>query len=133
MTIKDKLIELQIDTENNKQLVDEIKKALNDAGENASKITNKLTSDGEKIVLSLVNKSKVNVPKKNVLRPTTIKLGSEDTKVKDDKSKTLVNDAVSVSKTDNIQQKPDATKLEQSTKPFWEGSTGDNLKINMNH
>ena len=131
MTIKDKLIELQIDTENNKQLVDEIKKALNDAGENASKITNKLTSDGEKIVLSLVNKSKVNVPKKNVLRPTTIKLGSEDTKVKDDKSKTLVNDTVSVSKTDNIQQKPDATKLEQSTKPFWEGSTGDNLKINI--
>ena len=131
MTIKDKLIELQIDTENNKQLVDDIKKALNDAGENASKITNKLTSDGEKIVLSLVNKSKVNVPKKNVLRPTTIKLGSEDTKVKDDKSKTLVNDTVSVSKTDNIQQKPDATKLEQSTKPFWEGSTGDNLKINI--
>ena len=131
MTIKDKLIELQIDTENNKQLVDEIKKALNDAGENASKITNKLTSDGEKIVLSLVNKSKVNVPKKNVLRPTTIKLGSEDTKVKDDKSKTFVNDTVSVSKTDNIQQKPDATKLEQSTKPFWEGSTGDNLKINI--
>ncbi len=131
MTIKDKLIELQIDTENNKQLVDEIKKALSDAGENASKITNKLTSDGEKIVLSLVNKSKVNVPKKHVLRPTTIKLGSEDTKIKDDKSKTLVNDTVSVSKTDNIQQKPDATKLEQSTKPFWEGSTGDNLKINI--
>ena len=131
MTIKDKLIELQIDTENNKQLVDEIKKALSDAGENASKITNKLTSDGEKIVLSLVNKSKVNVPKKNVLRPTTIKLGSEDTKLKDDKSKTLVNDTVSVSKTDNIQQKTDATKLEQSTKPFWEGSTGDNLKINI--
>ena len=131
MTIKDKLIELQIDTENNKQLVDEIKKALSDAGENASKITNKLTSDGEKIVLSLVNKSKVNVPKKNVLRPTTIKLGSEDTKLKDDKSKTLVNDTVSVSKTDNIQQKPDATKLVQSTKPFWEGSTGDNLKINI--
>lgn len=131
MTIKDKLIELQIDTEKNKQLVDEVKKALTDAGENASKITNKLTSDGEKIVLALVNKSKVNVPKKNVLRPTTIKLGSEDTKSKATAAKLASNDNVSESESSITQQSNDNEKPEQSTKPFWEGSTSDNLKIKI--
>ena len=118
MTIKDKLIELQIDTEKNKQLVDEVKKALIDAGENASKITNKLTSDGEKIVLALVNKSKVNVPKKNVLRPTTIKLGSEDTKDKDDADTTASNNSAQMSESSATQQKSDTPKAEQSAKPF---------------
>ena len=56
MTIKEKLIELQVDLDKNKTLVDEVKKALTDAGENATKITSKLTSDGEKIVTALVNK-----------------------------------------------------------------------------
>ena len=131
MTIKDKLIELQIDTEKNKQLVDEVKKALTDAGENATKITNKLTSDGEKIVLALVNKSKVNVPKKNVLRPTTIKLGSEDTKGKDDADTTASNNSAQMSESSATQQKSDTPKAEQSAKPFWEGATGDNLKIKI--
>ena len=38
MTIKEKLIELQVDLDKNKTLVDEVKKALTDAGENATKI-----------------------------------------------------------------------------------------------
>ena len=41
MTIKDKLIELQVDIEKNKALVDDVKKALTDAGENATKIAEK--------------------------------------------------------------------------------------------
>ena len=91
MTIKDKLLELGIDLTKNKEFVDEVKKALTDAGENATKITNKITGDGEKIIQSLVQKGKVNMPKKNVLRPTTIKSGDDiakDDANKKDQSKT---------------------------------------------
>ena len=131
MTIKDKLIELQIDIEKNKQLVDDVKKALTDAGENATKITNKLTSDGEKIVQALINKSKVNMPKKSVLRPTTIKVGRDDTNDKETDKKVTsdAEESNNVAKTSQIDN--NNTRTEQPTKPFWEGSTGDNLKINI--
>ena len=132
MTIKDKLNELEIDIEKNKQLVDDIKKALTNAGENASKITNKLTSDGEKIVQTLVNKSKVNMPKKFVNRPNTIKRNDDENKeTKQVDNEVSNSEKVTQSNTDekkNVQE----SKPEQSSKPFWEGNTSDNLKININ-
>ena len=131
MTIKDKLIELQIDLEKNKQLVDDIKKALNDAGENATKITNKLTSDGEKIIQSLVNKNIVNRPKKSVLRPTTIKVGSEDNKEKVNANTSKQNIEKTKVDQDKTQTQGPETKQEQSSKPFWESINRDNLKINI--
>lgn len=131
MTIKDKLNELEIDIEKNKQLVDDIKKALTNAGENASKITNKLTSDGEKIVQTLVNKSKVNMPKKFVNRPNTIKRNDDENKeTKQVDNEVSNSEKVTQSNTDekkNVQE----SKPEQSSKPFWEGNTSDNLKINI--
>ena len=79
MTIKEKLKENGIDSVKNKELVEKIKKELNDKGENGTKITNKLTLEGEKIVDAIINSSDANKPKKNVLRPNTIKIhdGSE--------------------------------------------------------
>ena len=131
MTIKDKLLELGIDLEKNKELVNDIKKSLTNAGENATKITNKLTSDGEKIIQTLVNKSKVNAPKKHVLRPTTIKIGSEEKNEKVTTDKTVTtSDSVKMEETlekkENTEQKP-----YQTAKPFWEGTSSDNLKINI--
>ena len=131
MTIKDKLIELRVDIDKNKALVDEVKKALTEAGENATKITNKLTSDGEKIVTSLVNKVVVNAPTKKVVRPGTIKVGANDAKDKIDSSKnTQKNDTVTLEQKSS-QQNDTANKIEQSAKPFWEGASSDNLKINI--
>lgn len=131
MTIKDKLNELEIDIEKNKQLVDEIKKALTDAGENASKITNKLTSDGEKIVQTLVNKSKVNMPKKNVLRPTTIRIKGDENKDKKTESADVSNSEKTTQEIVGDKKSVSESKPEQSNKPFWENGTSDNLKINI--
>ena len=74
MTIKEKLKENGIDTVADKELVERIKKELNEKGENATKITNKLTLEGEKIVDSIINSDANNKPKKRVARPTTIKV-----------------------------------------------------------
>ena len=131
MTIKDKLNELEIDIEKNKQLVDDIKKALANAGENASKITNKLTSDGEKIVQTLVNKSKVNMPKKNVLRPTTIRIKGAENKDKNTAENEVSNSENTAREVSDEKKKVLDTKPEQSSKPFWESNTSDNLKINI--
>lgn len=131
MTIKDKLNELEIDIEKNKQLVDDIKKALTNAGENASKITNKLTSDGEKIVQTLVNKSKVNMPKKIVNRPNTIKRNDDENKeTKQVENEVSNSEKVIQLNTDEKKNVPES-KPEQSSKPFWESNTSDNLKINI--
>ena len=131
MTIKDKLIELQVDIEKNKALVDDVKKALTDAGENATKITNKLTSDGEKIVTSLINKVAVNAPTKNVVRPGTIKVGVNDVKEKNESSKNTQKSESATQEQKSSQQNDTANKTEQPVKPFWEGASSDNLKINI--
>ena len=131
MTIKEKLIELRVDIDKNKELVDNVKKALTDAGENATKITNKLTSDGEKIVTSLVNKVGVNSPTKHVSRPITIKVGVNDNKDKDESSKNIKKAEKVSQEQKNTQQEDGSNKNEQPTKPFWEGASSDNLKINI--
>ena len=131
MTIKDKLNELEIDIEKNKQLVDDIKKALTDAGENASKITNKLTREKKKIVQSLVNKSKVNMPKKNVSRPTTIRRNDDDNIDKKHVNNEVSNSEKVTQETIEERKNVSEPKPEQSNKPFWESNISDNLKINI--
>ena len=134
MTIKDKLNELGVDFEKNKSLVDEIKKALNKAGENAAKITNKLTSDGEKIVQSLVDKSNVNRPVKNVSRPTTIRVGLKDkndvAENKNDENKNL-NKPVVADKSQETNKDKQVQNENQSAKPFWETTANKGLKIQI--
>lgn len=73
MTIKEKLVSLKNDLIQDKQFVDEVKKALTKAGENSSKITNKLTSTGEKIIDELFLSTKAKKIIKQVVRPKTIK------------------------------------------------------------
>ena len=73
MTIKEKLVSAKIDVLKNKALVEDIKKALTKAGENASKITNKLTSSGEKVIDDFLLSKNISKPSKQVLRPGTIK------------------------------------------------------------
>lgn len=131
MTIKDKLTELRIDLKENKQLVDDIKKALTDAGENATKITNKLTRDGEKIIQAFVNKSSVNIPTKNVSRPTTIRFVNDETKANNEEQKTTSVGESKKSEEVSSQAKPTDNKPETPNKPFWEGNSNVNLKINI--
>ena len=131
MTIKEKLIELQVDLDKNKTLVDEVKKALTDAGENATKITSKLTSDGEKIVTALVNKVGVNAPVKHVSRPGTIKVGIGEVKENNESPKNKQKSEAENNNQQSTQQSTDTNKSEQPSKPIWEGGNIDKLKINI--
>lgn len=131
MTIKDKLNELRIDLDKNKELVDDIKKALTDAGENATKITNKITIDGEKIIQTLVDKSRVNMPKKHVSRPNTIKQGGEIVKEKENQQKNDKQNVDAQKTEDTPQESTKSTNDEAPAKPFWENANKEGLKINI--
>ena len=87
MTIKDKLKDNDIDTVKNKDLIDKIKNELNEKGENGTKITNKLTLEGEKIVDSIIRNYKNSTHKTTVSRPTTIRRQATESK---DTSETIV-------------------------------------------
>ena len=103
MTIKEKLINLGIDVDKEKDFIKEVKDFLNQKGEKADKITSKLSYDGEKLLDTFVKESgKVVVPKKSVKRPSTLKVNNninsnqeiKDNKndvVKDVKRNTLIN------------------------------------------
>ena len=73
MTIKDKLQSLGIDTTKDKAKVEEAKAALLKASENFTKITSKITSNGEKILENLFASLNNVENKKQVMRPKTIK------------------------------------------------------------
>ena len=98
MTIKEKLQSLNIDVTKEKKVVDEIKKALTKAGENASKISNKLTPEGEKIIEDKINSSVTKKPVKQVARPGTIKRVDESKKDDEIVSKGGTSDEKSLSK-----------------------------------
>lgn len=74
MTIKDKLKENDIDTVKHKEIVDQIKNELKNKGESGDKITDKLSSEGEKIVDDVISNYKKNKTYKSTIsRPTTIR------------------------------------------------------------
>ena len=73
MTIKDKLQSLGIDTTKEKAKVEEAKAALLKANESFTKITSKITSNGEKILDNLFGSLSKAEPKKHVMRPKTIR------------------------------------------------------------
>ena len=117
MTIKDKLNEKHID---DKELVERIKKELNDNGENATKITNKLTLDGEKIVDEIIKEYKENLPKKNVARPTSIKSYNRQTpNTINSLNANLIKSEINVNSTDkeinNSTEMPIGTPLPEGT------------------
>lgn len=103
MTIKEKLINLGIDVDKEKDFIKEVKDYLNQKGEKADKITSKLSYDGEKMLDAFVKESgKIVVPKKSVKRPSTLKVNNnnhsdkeikenKDDTVKDVKASTLIN------------------------------------------
>ena len=106
MTLKDKLKENGIDTVKDKELVERIKKELNENGENATKITNKLTLDGEKIVDAIINSNVGIKPKKNVSRPGTIKVRENNEPKKIESSNKNVTQSETNQKSENISSKP---------------------------
>lgn len=130
MTIKDILTEHGIDSTKNKELIDSIKKALNNAGESVTKITSKLTVDGVKVVQSVVAKSNVGRPTKQVARPTTIKNNSESPKkVEEDKK---VASAEAVGSTKNSDAKKESTGKETlSATPSLDTILGGNVIIKI--
>ena len=73
MTIKEKLQSLGIDTTKEKAKVEEAKAALLNANESFTKITSKITSNGEKILDNLFGSLNKTENKKHVMRPKTIK------------------------------------------------------------
>ena len=73
MTIKEKLQSLGIDTTKEKAKVEEAKAALLKANENFTKVTSKITSNGEKILDNLFGSLNRTETKKQVMRPKTIK------------------------------------------------------------
>ena len=111
MTIKEKLQELSIDTVKEKKLVEDIKKALSDAGENAVKITNKISLDGEKIIEKMVNESNGKTQVKQVARPKTIR--SERTSVASSENKETV-DKKTLEKNDSDESKNEKTEDEKN-------------------
>lgn len=134
MTIKEKLINLDVDVDKKKELVEEVKKELNKAGENGSKITNKISSDGEKIIESVVNRLEKKVVEKHVSRPKTIK--SEHNKQENnDSEKSLVNisDASNNQLNKNEEKSNLISKDSSNVVPFWEKNNSDksNLKISI--
>ena len=128
MTIKEKLKDNDIDTVKFKDFVDEIKNELAAKGENATKITNKLTLEGEKIVdamnLSFKNKNR----RTTVSRPTTIK--NSDSKVDD---KNIESETNTVKPDNNSKVEKDSTKTDNSSqKSFnWSNANTSNLIINV--
>ena len=93
MTIKEKLINLGIDVDKEKDFIKEVKDFLNKNGEKADKITSKLSYDGEKLLDTFVRESgKIVVPKKSVKRPSTLKVNTtndSNKELKDNKSDTV--------------------------------------------
>ena len=82
MTIKEKLVNLGIDVDKEKNFVKEVKDFLNNNGEKADKITSKLSYEGEKMLDTFVKASgKINVPKKSVKRPSTLKANNNSNSV----------------------------------------------------
>ncbi len=115
MTIKEKLVSAKIDVLKNKALVEDIKKALTKAGENASKITNKLTSSGEKVIDDFLLSKNISKPSKQVLRPGTIKReeSKEEKNVLD--SMKLDESNISKSQVDSETSKTKDNKLNNSS------------------
>ena len=128
MTIKEKLISFGIDIEKEKDLVNNAKEALKKADEKADKITTKLTIEGEKILNDLFNdKLKVSMPKKNVVRPKTIKIDEESVK-----EVTQKTSKIKINNSDNIEnEKKSDNENSQSdlSVPFWKNKTDTNVKI----
>ena len=93
MTIKEKLINLGIDVDKEKDFIKEVKDYLNQKGEKADKITSKLSYDGEKMLDAFVKESgKIVVPKKSVKRPSTLKVNNNnhsDKEIKENKDDTV--------------------------------------------
>ena len=132
MTIKEKLISLEVDLNNSKDIVEDVKKALNDAGENATKISNKLTVEGEKVVEAVVLKSDVKVKKKQVSRPKTIR-DDEETKNKTNSEPGTEDNVKNKENVDGGQSDSSAAKSD-SAEPFWSKSidTGkSSIKISI--
>lgn len=135
MTIKEKLIKLDIDFDKQKDLIEEIKKELAKAGENSSKISNKLSSDGIKIIESVVNRYGKKDNEKHVSRPKTIK--SNHIKTEDNNSKQTLDNSLEAKK-DNSKNEDDINKQGDKTVtteavPFWEKKSNNknNLKISI--
>lgn len=115
MTIKEKLVSAKIDVLKNKALVEDIKKALTKAGENASKITNKLTSSGEKVIDDFLLSKNISKPSKQVLRPGTIKR-EESKEEKNDLDSTKLDESnVSKSQVDSETSKTKDNKSNNSS------------------
>ena len=115
MTIKEKLVSAKIDVLKNKALVEDIKKALTKAGESASKITNKLTSSGEKVIDDFLLSKNISKPSKQVLRPGTIKR-EEPKEEKNDLDSTKLDESnVSKSQVDSETSKTKDNKLNNSS------------------
>lgn len=128
MTIKEKLKENDIDTVKHKELVDQIKDELTAKGENATKITNKLTLEGEKIVDAMILSFKNKTHKTTVSRPTTIRNSNNKNESRDDDNKpkdTNGSDILKEAKDDN---KGDASSQKAVD---WSKANTTNLKINV--
>ncbi|MBP3200812.1 MAG: translation initiation factor IF-2 [Lachnospiraceae bacterium] len=128
MTIKEKLKDNDIDTVKFKDFVDEIKNELAAKGENATKITNKLTLEGEKIVDAMILSFKNKNRRTTVSRPTTIK--NSDSKVDD---KNIESETNTVKPDNNSKVEKDSTKTDNSSqKSFnWSNANTSNLIINV--
>ena len=128
MTIKEKLKDNDIDTVKFKDFVDEIKNELAEKGENATKITNKLTLEGEKIVDAMILSFKNKNRRTTVNRPTTIK--NSDSKVDD---KNIESETNTVKPDNNSKVEKDSTKTDNSSqKSFnWSNANTSNLIINV--
>ncbi len=128
MTIKEKLKDNDIDTVKFKDFVDEIKNELAEKGENATKITNKLTLEGEKIVDAMILSFKNKNRRTTVSRPTTIK--NSDSKVDD---KNIESETNTAKPDNNSKVEKDSTKTDNSSqKSFnWSNANTSNLIINV--
>lgn len=125
MNIKEKLIELGIDVDKDKQSVNMAKDKLKEIGLKADRIINKIDKEGEKALEELFSKGSGSVKPIAVAPPKTIK-SYEDIPISPTIKKTNKNKSININITENTEKEVKDEKV-----PFWKslGQKKDNLII----
>ena len=131
MKIKEKLIELGIDVENDKEKVNLAKKALKEKGSKADRIIANLDMEGEYLLEDLF-KSKPVLSKDNVIAPPTIKKDEDmpinSSKNKKHKTKVAINSVE--------EEKKEEKNGDDEVIPFWKNNllnNKTNIKIKFSN
>lgn len=126
MNIKEKLLSLGIDVDNDKDSVNKAKKALKDNGFKADRIVAKITSEGEKILDNLFSNLVGKEMKVKVAPPATIKK-TDDIPEKQKKSNKNVKPVTQVA------HKEESEKINSIDEkvPFWKNNKQINIKTKL--